>query len=164
MQIACYEHQDCDHGIPECQCYCCWEWPTQCHNTYNISNIIETKEDNKDEDIFTQNNDDRTTTTMKVDGPTISKRRLSNDSKSTSNIRLNCTETVCGTIELDSGEEYYTISPRPYNITPQTDHKVYPQLQKAQEPLKALDSHFQILSVNNGRVLHICSLPISVTK
>jgi hypothetical protein len=67
---------------------------------------------------------------MDVDGSAGSKGRLANDHKRTRYINLNCTEMICGEGDITAFDHYKQISPRPYNMKPQTDNQLYPKLQE----------------------------------
>jgi hypothetical protein len=92
---------------------------------------------------------------MDVDGSAGSKGRLANDHKRTRYINFNSTETICGEGDITAFDHYEQISPRPYNIKPQTGINYTHNYKRAPEPLNSLDSHFQILEADNGKTLYL---------
>lgn len=99
------EYNECEHQEPICQCILCSGAESQYLLAFNLKenpNVLGMKPSS------------------------IQRRRETVNNKQLGQEDLNCTETLCDSVEP---ETRWNISPRPYNIEPQSASELYPHIQ-----------------------------------
>jgi len=154
--LVCAEHTPCEHGVVECQCFCCWEWPSQCPNTYegckhglpiNVSCIhCKIEEYSPISSASLPSDDDdtspRTAPSVGVEGSEGPQRGLAQDHQRVRDRDFDSTQAVCSQDSYATSDNEQSISPRPYAIRPQRSSELYPQLYASARTSEALRFSF----------------------